>query len=172
MVRVPGKEERVDSRPGLRKAWKAVKSILVGHGITFREFLKEPITIRYPEEPVPYPPGVRGIPSLKVNPETGELNCTACGLCARSCPVGIITVEPMVGPDGKRMQYPAVYRLEFHRCLVCNLCVEACPFDSLEMADMVELSQYHPQALVFERDQLAEIWKRSRAVRIAGGQKI
>lgn len=152
--------------------WGVAKSLIKGHKVTIRQFFQKPITIRYPEEPVPYPKGVRGIPSLKVNPETGDLNCTACGLCARACPVGVIEVQAMVGPDGKKKQYPAVYKLDFTRCMVCNLCVEACPFDSLEMSDMVELSQFRSEDLVFDRDQLAEIWKRSNAVRIAGGEKI
>lgn len=156
----------------LGDVYRAAKSILTGHGITIREFTQKPITVRYPQEKPSYPVGVRGIPALKVNPETGELNCTACGLCARACPVNVITVEAAVGPDGKKKQYPAVYRLDFTRCLVCNLCVEACPFDSLEMADLTELSAFEAEDLVFERDELAEIWKRSRAIRIAGGMKV
>ncbi len=147
-------------------------SIIKGHKVTIGNFFKKPITVRYPEERVDYPKGVRGIPSQKVNPETGDLNCTACGLCARACPVGIIEVKAMVGPDGKKKQYPEVYKLDYTRCLVCNLCVEACPFDALEMSDFTELSQYRSEDLVFNRDQLAEIWKRSNAVRIAGGEKI
>lgn len=152
--------------------WAAVKSILAGHGVTFRQMLRKPITVRYPKEKPDYPKGIRGIPALKVNPETGDLNCTACGLCARACPVGVITVEAMMGPDGKRKQYPARYELDYTRCLVCNLCVEACPFDALEMSDYTELGQFNKEDLIFNRDKLAEIWKRSRAVRIAGGEKI
>ncbi len=156
----------------LADLWRTVRSFAAGHRITFSEMLRKPITIRYPTEKPPYPKGIRGIPALKVNPETGDLNCTACGLCARACPVNVITVEPVVGPDGKRKQYPAVYQLDYTRCLVCNVCVEACPFDSLEMSDYTELAQYDSADLVFNRDQLAEIWKRSHAVRIAGGEKI
>lgn len=156
----------------LGDVWRTVRSFAAGHRVTISEMFRRPITMRYPTHRPEYPRGIRGIPALKVNPETGALNCTACGLCARSCPVNVITVEAEVGPDGKRRQYPAVYRLDFTRCLVCNLCVEACPFDSLEMSDYTELSQYDSADLVFERDQLAEIWKRSRAVRIAGGERI
>lgn len=151
---------------------RTVKSLFVGHGITMREFFQKPIAVRYPSEKPEYPVGLRGIPALKVNPDTMDLNCTACGLCARACPVDVITVEAMVGPDGKKKQYPAVFNLDFTRCLVCNLCVEACPFDSLEMADMTELSSYTPDDLLFTRDRLAEIWKRSNTARIAGGEKV
>lgn len=151
---------------------RTAKSMVVGHAITIKEFFQDPVTIRYPQEKIDYPRGVRGIPSQKVNPETGDLNCTACGLCARACPVGVITVEALVGPDGKKKQYPAKYQLDYTRCLVCNLCVEACPFDALEMSDFTALSAYASEYLVFQRDQLAEIWKRSHAARIAGGEKI
>lgn len=156
----------------LGQIWDSAISILKGLKVTIRRFFSRPITVRYPDERFDYPRGIRGIPSLKVNPDTGDLNCTACGLCARACPVGVIEVEAVVGPDGKKKQYPARYNLDYTRCLVCNLCVEACPFDSLEMSDMTELSRWRSEHLVFDRDELAEIWKRSRAVRIAGGEKI
>ncbi|MBX6378035.1 MAG: NADH-quinone oxidoreductase subunit I [Clostridia bacterium] len=151
---------------------RTVKSVVKGHAITIREFFRKPITVRYPEVPVEYAKGVRGIPALKTNPETGELNCTGCGLCARACPVGVIEVTQPVGPDGRKIQKPEIFNLDFTRCLVCNLCVEACPFDALEMADFTEFSTYDQDELVVDKERLAEIWKRSHAVRIAGGEKI
>lgn len=156
----------------LAEVYNTAKSIVVGHAITAREFFKPPITVRYPEKNMDYPTGVRGIPALKTNPETNDLNCTACGLCARACPVSIIEVQMLEDENGKKLKYPKIYNLDASRCMVCNLCIEACPFDALEMADWVYLAEYDPEKMVLNKEQLAEIWKKSNAVRIAGGEKI
>jgi len=151
---------------------RAAKSIVKGHMVTLREIFKPPMTIRYPDEKPEQPKGSRGMPVLKVNAETGELNCTACGLCARSCPPGCIEVIEETDANGKRMRRPLAYNLDMGKCMVCNLCIEACPFDALEMAANFEISVYDPDNLVFNKDQLATIWKNYDAVRIAGGEKL
>jgi len=70
------------------------------------------------------------------------------------------------------MRRPLAYNLDMGKCMVCNLCIEACPFDALEMAANFEISVYDPENLVFNKDQLATIWKNYDAVRIAGGEKL
>lgn len=151
---------------------KAAKSIVTGHMITLKEMLQPPVTIHYPDEHPQQPKGSRGMPVLKVNAETGELNCTACGLCARSCPPSCIEVIEETDAAGKRQRRPLVYNIDMGKCMVCNLCIEACPFDALEMAEHFELSGYNPEDLVFTKEELAQIWKTHNAVRIAGGEKI
>ena len=156
----------------LKDVLDTAKSVVVGHGITISEFFKPPVTIRYPDEVPDYPKGVRGIPSLKVNPETNDLNCTGCGLCARACPPQIIAVEMKEDEEGNKLKYPEFYYLDASRCMVCNLCIEACPFDALEMSDWVFLSEYDADKMVLNMHQLRDIWLNSKAVRIAGGEKI
>jgi len=156
----------------LAEVARAAKSILKGHAITLREMFQPPVTVQYPDEKPDVPKGGRGIPVLKVNEETGELNCVACGLCARSCPPSCIEVVEETDAQGKRMRRPLVFNIDMGKCMVCNLCIEACPFDALEMAVHYELSGFDPEDLVFDKDRLAEIWKNYDAVRIAGGEKI
>ena len=156
----------------LAEVVRTAKSIIKGHVVTLREMLQPPVTLSYPDDYPDQPKGSRGIPTLKVNAETGELNCTACGLCARSCPPSCIEVVEETDADGKRMRRPLVYNIDMGKCMVCNLCIEACPFDALEMAAHFEISGYDPEDLVFDKDQLAQIWKNYDAVRIAGGEKL
>ena len=128
--------------------------------------------MRYPEEKPPFERGSRSVPVLKVNEESGLLNCVSCGLCERSCPPSCIEIVQAIGADGHRKPWPETFQLDLSHCMVCNLCVEACPFDALEMADVVELSSYQVQDLIFNKEQLAELWKTSRALRVAGGECI
>jgi NADH-quinone oxidoreductase subunit I len=156
------------SRVG-RTAW----SMAVGHWITLRELFRRPVTVLYPEEKPAFPRGSRSVPVLKTNEETGLLNCTSCGLCERSCPPSCIHIVQAVDPEtGKKKPWPASFTLDLSHCMVCNLCVEACPFDALEMADVVELSSYRLDDLKLEKEDLAALWKTSRAARVAGGEPI
>src|SRR5690349_20290388 len=67
-------------------------AIFQGMGITIRHLFKKPATIRYPEEKRYIAPVWRGLHVLKRDAE-GRENCTACGLCALSCPAEAITIE-------------------------------------------------------------------------------
>ncbi|MEX2355946.1 MAG: NADH-quinone oxidoreductase subunit I [Thermaerobacterales bacterium] len=151
---------------------RTARSVAKGMGITFRSMFQPEVTVHYPDELPDLPTGSRGIPVLKVNEETGELNCTACGLCARSCPPSCIEIVEETDADGKRQRRPLVFNIDMGKCMVCNLCIEACPFDALEMAVHFEMSGYTPQDLVFDKDQLADVWKNYDAVRIAGGEQV
>ncbi len=151
--------------------FESIKSILVGLGITFEEMTEEPVTIHYPDERPKLPKGSRGIPCLKVD-EDGELNCVARGLCADACPTGAITVVMAEDEEGKPALTPEKYELDMGKCMVCNLCVEACPFDALEMSDHFEIAAYHPDDLIFDKDDLVEIYKKHDSVRIAEGEEI
>jgi len=158
--------------PFFERLWNSGKSMVVGHGITISEMVHKPITVRYPEDKPPFERGSRSVPVLKVNEGSGLLNCVACGLCERSCPPACIEIVQAVDAAGKKKPWAEVFQLDLSHCMVCNLCVEACPFDALEMADVVELSSYQVQDLIFDKDQLAELWKTSRALRVAGGERI
>ncbi len=156
----------------LGNVYNATKSLIKGHLVTLKELRTPKITVHYPDERLELPLGSRGMPALKVNQDTGLLNCTACGVCARECPVDAIEVEAVVGEKGRKKRYPAIYNLDMTHCMQCNLCVEACPFDALEMSDAFEISRYDLDDLIFDKEQLAEIWKTHKAVRITGGEKL
>ena len=66
------------------------KSIVDGLWVTFYNFARRKrVTDQYPhkdpEDDYKPGPGYRGMLGLVTNPETGELNCTACGQCQKIC---------------------------------------------------------------------------------------
>jgi NADH-quinone oxidoreductase subunit I len=154
----------------LGRVGRSVTSTVVGHAITLRELFRKPITVMYPEERREQPLGSRNIPVLKVNEQSGLINCTSCGLCERNCPPSVIHIQQAVDPEtGKKKPWPERWKLEYDHCMVCNICVEVCPFDALEMADVNELSSYRIEDLTFEKDDLIELWKTSNALRVHDG---
>ncbi len=124
---------------------------------TLQHLFMRPVTVQYPEEVLPLPTGYRGRVSLVVNPETGRYRCTACGLCAKACPVDIIQIVRAKDEKGKPTPYPERYEYNLLECIVCGLCVEACPFQALTMSPERELAVDSRVAADQNRERIAVI---------------
>jgi NADH-quinone oxidoreductase subunit I len=100
-------------------------------------------TVQYPEERYEMFPRFRG-PVVQLRDEnTGGPRCTACGMCEKACPHGVISG---IEGEGKGKERRAVkYSYDVGRCIFCRLCVESCPFDAIELSHDYELA-------VFDRD--------------------
>ena len=154
----------------VRRLVRAARSMVVSHAITLREMLHHPVTVRYPEVRERAPLGSRDVPVLKVNEGNGLLNCTSCGLCERACPTSAIEIVQAVDPvSGRRRSWPETYDLHYDHCMVCNICVEVCPFDALEMAAVPELAAYRIEDLTYDKEDLVDLWKTARSIRIHDG---
>ncbi len=136
----------------LFEVFKGAWSFVVGMWITLKNAIRPPVTFQYPEKYYTPLEGFRGHPALVVDKETGATRCTACQLCAKACPLGIIQIE--VGQREDKKRYPVSWKVDLGRCMVCNLCVEACNFDALTMSPEYELAEYEPGRLVYDMERL------------------
>lgn len=108
-------------------------------------------TILYPEEKPRLHPRWRGRIVLSRDPDGGE-RCVACYLCAVACPVDCISLQATEDEYGRR--YPEFFRINFSRCIFCGLCEEACPTYAIQLTPDFEMSEYHRDSLVYEKQDL------------------
>ncbi len=108
--------------------------LLVGMGVTGRQFFARKVTIQYPEEKTPLSPRFRGLHALRRYPN-GEERCIACKLCEAVCPALAITIESEPRKDGTRRT--TRYDIDLFKCIYCGFCEEACPVDAI-----VETSEF------------------------------
>jgi len=100
-------------------------------------------TIQYPAERWTLPERARILPFLIQDQETGELRCTACGICAQACPAQCIWIERAQDPDtGRPLKQPSAYHIDISLCMSCGFCAEFCPFDAIKMDHDYEISSY------------------------------
>ena len=90
------------------------------------------VTLQYPEEKAPYPPGYRGLHRL-VPRGDGKPRCVACYMCDTACPAQCIYIEAGEVEGDPVEKYPVKFVIDELRCVVCGFCVEACPKDAIRM---------------------------------------
>jgi len=114
------------------------------------------VTIQYPEERRPIPPGYRARHRL-LRREDGSPKCVACMMCPTICPARCIHIRAAESPDPTIEKYPVEFNIVLDRCVMCGLCVEACPVDAIRMdTGVVEMSAYDREEFVTGRDFLME----------------
>lgn len=135
-------------------------AIAKGLGTTISHFFKKPATVKYPEQQREFSINWRGMHSLKRD-EQGRERCTACGLCALSCPAEAIT---MIAAERKNDEkhlyreekYAAVYEINMLRCIFCGLCEEACPKEAIYLDGPIVPADYLRKNFIYGKDKLVE----------------
>jgi len=135
-------------------------AVLKGMAVTLKHFFKRPVTLKYPEQTRENSEVYRGRHVLKRD-ENGAERCTACGLCAVSCPAEAITMiadERQKGEEGKYREekYAAVYEINMLRCIFCGLCEEACPKQAIFLTKELLPSDYEREDFIWGKDRLVE----------------
>lgn len=142
--------------------WESLYLVAIVKGlfITIRHLFTRKVTIKFPEQERSRSAVYRGQHSLKRD-ELGRENCTACGLCALSCPAEAITMTAAERkPDEMHLyreeKYASVYEINMLRCIFCGLCEEACPKDAIYLTETKVLvpSMYNREDFIFGKDKL------------------
>lgn len=126
-----------------------------GFAVTFKRLFAPTLTIEYPDEKREMAPRFRGLPSLRVDPESGEALCVACGLCARICPTSCLEMHVIPSEEGDREL--GEFLLKAGRCMFCGLCSQVCPVDAITMSGEYELSVMDRDGMVYTKTELATI---------------
>ena len=135
-------------------------AIFQGMAITISHLFRKPATVQYHEVKRYIAPVYRGVHVLKRD-DMGRENCTACGLCAVSCPAEAITIEAAERKHGeehlyKEEKYAALYEINMLRCIFCGICEEACPEDAIYLTDRILPSAYKRNTFIYGKDLLLE----------------
>jgi NADH-quinone oxidoreductase subunit I len=135
-------------------------AIIKGLMITIKHLFSKKVTIQYPEEVRERSSIYRGQHQLKRD-EQGRENCTACGLCALSCPAEAITMKAAERKSNEKHlyreeKYAEIYEINMLRCIFCGLCEEACPKDAIYLTTSKVLvpSSYDREDFIFGKDKL------------------
>lgn len=153
------KEEVVDKKMTfLERIY--LPSIIKGLGITIKHFFKKKETIQYPEQKREFSPVYRGQHVL-MRDDQGRERCTACGLCALSCPAEAITMVAAERQKGEETlyreeKYAATYEINMLRCIFCGLCEEACPKEAIFLTKSKSLvkPQLDRKDFIYGKDKL------------------
>ena len=122
-------------------------SLLAGMAVTIRYFVKPIVTVQYPREKLTMTAKYRGHIELLLDPETGTHSCTACGMCVRTCPSNLITVE---GVKVKKKKLPTKHVIDYSYCSLCGLCLEVCPTKALRFSNQYRLAGYSREDSVID----------------------
>jgi len=149
-------------------------AVLKGMAVTLKHFFKRPITLKYPEQTREFSAVYRGRHVLKRD-ENGAERCTACGLCAVSCPAEAITMvadERQKGEEHlyREEKYAAIYEINMLRCIFCGLCEEACPKQAIFLTKEIATADYEREDFIFGKDKLVEGVEASKRIDITKRQ--
>ncbi len=140
-----------NGRGFLGETGQLVRAVARAMGITLRNFVRRPVTVRYPTVQREYPDRFRGLLALTYDPDTGEENCIGCRLCEYICPPQVIKVEML---KAEKRNFAKTFILELYACEFCELCVQVCPTDAIIMMKSFDLATADRRELLLDKDRL------------------
>jgi NADH-quinone oxidoreductase subunit I len=142
-------------RRHLHSIYQALNTIRIGMQITLKYCFARTVTVQYPDRPPVLQPRFRGFHWYEIE------KCSACGACARACPVDCIYIEN-AGPRKidratgiSRGGAMVRWAIDYSKCMFCGLCCEPCPTQCLHMGNVHDLSGYDRRSSIVEFTELA-----------------
>lgn len=166
---------KITTKPGMNVWEKAYfPAIIGGLFITLKHFFRPKTTINYPEKLRHHSHVYRGHHVLKRD-EQGRERCTACGLCALSCPAEAITMVAAQRESGEKNmyreeKYAAIYEINMLRCIFCGFCEEACPKEAIFLTPRIVHADYKRDSFIYGKDLLVEPNEKNKRVDISKRQ--
>jgi NADH-quinone oxidoreductase subunit I len=142
--------------------WESLYLVAIVKGlfITISHLFTRKVTIKYPEEERTRSDIYRGQHMLMRDDE-GKERCTACGLCALSCPAEAITMTAAERTKDelhlyREEKYASIYEINMLRCIFCGLCEEACPKEAIYLTTSKVLvpASYEREEFIYGKDKL------------------
>jgi NADH-quinone oxidoreductase subunit I len=155
------KKAKVIERKEMSLAEKLyLPAIFGGLMITIGHLFRKKATLQYPEQKKDFSSVYRGKHILKRD-EQGRENCTACGLCAVSCPaeaISMVAGERKKGEEHlyREEKYAISYEINMLRCIFCGLCEEACPKDAIYLTEELMPANYDRSNFIYGKDKLVQ----------------
>jgi NADH-quinone oxidoreductase subunit I len=140
-------------------------AVLKGMKITMKHAVRSVFgggvaTIQFPEKVRERAKIWRGRHVLKRD-EEGRERCTACGLCAVTCPAEAITMTANERKSEEKHlyreeKYASIYEINMLRCIFCGLCEEACPKSAIYLTDRLVDVENNRGSFIYGKDKLLE----------------
>lgn len=159
-ISLSGKKKEVSNKK--MTFLESIYLIAIAKGLrtTFKHLFRKKVTLQYPEQVREYSPVYRGQHMLMRDNE-GKERCTACGLCALSCPAEAITMKAEERKKGeehlyREEKYASIYEINMLRCIFCGLCEEACPKEAIYLtkSKVIVEADYGRESFIFGKDKL------------------
>ncbi len=128
----------------------AIKNLLIGLRVTWKELWAKKVTMQYPENRETLVISDRWRAELVMpHDDKNEHACTSCGICMTNCPNGTIKVvsKTIETPEGRKKKVLDKHLWDAGMCTYCNLCVLSCPSDAIQFTNDFE-------GAVFDREVL------------------
>ncbi len=140
----------------MKQFFSGIYNLVLGLLTTGKHLGRHAITLQYPKERWPMPERSRGVVVLLSDKESGKLNCTACMLCMKACPVAAISIEREKNAETKKWE-AIKFVIDNTICCFCGLCEETCAFDAIKLANKYEFATFDQSALIYDKSHLAEL---------------